>query len=209
MERLKRAKEALLCCVESQLSNLDNVDAAELGEVVDMVKDFEEAMYYCAKIKKMEEEEKTNKEEKEKEELFKRLEKEHLNEMRYGRMFYEDRIKELERQRDKSEEELEEYRRGRMEHDGKDGISKNPRVGGSGKDYPMEIRDVREGRSPMSRKNYMESKEMHHSQSEQMKELEKYMQELAQDMTELIQDATPEEKAMIQQKLSTLVTKIK
>lgn len=198
MERLKRAKDALLCCVESQLGNLDKVDAAELGEVVDMVKDFEEAMYYCAKIKKMEEEEKTHKEEKEKEELFKRLEKDHQNEMKQGRMFYETRIRELENQmgrqsRDSRTPEMMERDRNKEESDR----------------YPMEIRDSREGRSPVSRKNYMESKEMHHSASTQMKELEKYLHELTQDMVEMVQEATPEEKAMVQQKLSTLAAKIK
>jgi hypothetical protein len=40
--------------------------------------------------------------------------------------------------------------------------------------YPME-RDRREGRSPMSRKTYMEAKEMHQPKTAQMKELEKYL----------------------------------
>ena len=70
------------------------------------------------------------------------------------------------------------------------------------------FRDVREGRSPMSRKMYMESKEMHKGTPQQMKELEKYIQELSQDIVEMIKDATPEEKVMLQQKLSTLATKI-
>lgn len=46
MERLKHVKDTLLCAVESQLGDLEKVDAKELGEVVDMVKDMEEAMYY-------------------------------------------------------------------------------------------------------------------------------------------------------------------
>jgi hypothetical protein len=29
------------------MSNLQQVDAKELGEVIDMVKDIEEAIYYC------------------------------------------------------------------------------------------------------------------------------------------------------------------
>ena len=74
--------------------------------------------------------------------------------------------------------------------------------------YPSEFRDVREGRSPISRKMYMESKEMHKGTPQQMKELEKYIQELSQDVIEMIKDATPEEKVMLQQKLSTLATKI-
>jgi hypothetical protein len=42
-----------------------------------------------------------------------------------------------------------------------------------------------------------------------MQELEAYMQELAQDMSEMVQDASPEEKMLLQQKISTLASKIK
>ena len=72
-----------------------------------------------------------------------------------------------------------------------------------------EMRDSREGRSPASRRTYMESKEMHQPKTTQMKELEKYLQELSQDVTEMVQKATPEEKQMLQQKISLLATKIK
>jgi predicted transcriptional regulator len=68
---------------------------------------------------------------------------------------------------------------------------------------------MREGRSPMSRKTYMESKEMHQDKSSQMRELEKYLQELSADITELIEDASPEEKQLMQQKIGNLATKIK
>jgi hypothetical protein len=36
-------------------------------------------------------------------------------------------------------------------------------------------RDYREGRSPMTRKTYMEHKQMHHGKEVQMQELEKYV----------------------------------
>ena len=58
-DRLKKAKETLMCAVENQLGHLDTVDAKELGEVVDMVKDFEEAIYYCTISKAMEEQSET------------------------------------------------------------------------------------------------------------------------------------------------------
>ena len=70
-------------------------------------------------------------------------------------------------------------------------------------------RDMREGSSPMYRKMYMEGKEMHHDKGKQMKELESYMQELSADIIEMIQDASPEEKQLLQQKISVLATKIK
>ena len=45
MERLKAMKENLMNSVQAQISgNLDCVDAKELGEAVDMIKDLAEAM---------------------------------------------------------------------------------------------------------------------------------------------------------------------
>lgn len=55
MERLKQMKETLMSSVQSQLGNLDNVDAKELGEAVDMIKDLSEAIYYCTITEEMEE----------------------------------------------------------------------------------------------------------------------------------------------------------
>ena len=41
-----------------------------------------------------------------------------------------------------------------------------------------------------------------------MKELEKYMREIGSDIAEVISDASPEEKALMKNKLSTIVTKL-
>lgn len=46
-KRLEHMKETLMCAVEMQLCDLGDVDTAELGEVIDMIKDLEEAIYYC------------------------------------------------------------------------------------------------------------------------------------------------------------------
>ena len=54
MERLKAIKSTLVSLVETQLQDVEHTDACELGEVVDMIKDLEEAMYYCAVVKAME-----------------------------------------------------------------------------------------------------------------------------------------------------------
>ena len=56
-ERMQNIKETLLCAVEEQLLNLECVDAKELGEVIDMIKDIDEAEYYCAVVKAMHESE--------------------------------------------------------------------------------------------------------------------------------------------------------
>ena len=61
MEQLKSMKECLMSCAQSQMSNLSNVDAQELGAVIDMIKDLEEAIYYCTITKAMKESEKKEK----------------------------------------------------------------------------------------------------------------------------------------------------
>jgi hypothetical protein len=63
-------------------------------------------------------------------------------------------------------------------------------------------------RSAMSRRRYMDAK-MHNDKNAQMKELEMYTQELANDLTDMIKDASPEEKQLLQQKISLLASKIK
>lgn len=74
-------------------------------------------------------------------------------------------------------------------------------------------RDGREGRSGQSRRSYMETKEANKGNSpqekqEKMKELEKYMGELGSDITEMISDASPEERALLKQKMQILVQKL-
>lgn len=55
MHRLKNMKETLIGCVQTQLADIKNVDTEELGEAIDMIKDLEEAIYYCTITKAMEE----------------------------------------------------------------------------------------------------------------------------------------------------------
>jgi hypothetical protein len=56
MHKLKMIKECLEDSVIEELSHLDCCDAAELGEVVDMIKDLEQAMYYHSMVEKTEHE---------------------------------------------------------------------------------------------------------------------------------------------------------
>lgn len=182
MERLKSMKDCLIAEVQGQMGNLTATDTHELGEVIDMIKDLSETEYYCEITKAM-----------------KSKEQDSENRSRgMGR--------EMERERY--------YTDGRMYYDGQSSGrgSYNSNYDNRGRmnysNYPMEMRDYREGRSGMSRRNYMESKEMHHDKTKQMQELEQYMQELSGDVTEMIQDASPEEKAILQQRLSRLIDKI-
>ena len=61
MDKLKNIKCTLVSQVQSELTDMKKVNTKELGEVIDMIKDLEEAMYYCSIIQAMED----NKEDKE------------------------------------------------------------------------------------------------------------------------------------------------
>lgn len=172
MHELKYMKTQLMDCVKGQLSHLETVDAKELGEVVDMIKDIAETEYYCSIVKAMEE---------------------------------------------KEEPWRHEKREGKMYYPGSRGMHEDaPHMSGVGgpawHEYPMvpdfSMKDYREGRSGSTRKMYMEHKELHHPKEIKMKDLENYMHELSTDITEMISDASPEEKQLLKQKLTTLATKL-
>lgn len=162
-ERLKHLKDCLLCCIESQMNHLGEVDAEELGEAIDMLKDLEEAIYYTTITEAMSEGDgKKNKSEHHKEEM----------------MYYSTPI---------------------MYMDDHPTYDNN---------RPSGTHDTREGRSPASRRMYMEAKNTTSDKAMQLRELEKYMQELTNDIVEMIQDSSPEEKSYMEKKMTTLATKI-
>ena len=141
-ERLTYVKHTLMDLVEEQMEHLERVDAKELGEVIDMIKDIEEAMYYCTVTEAM-------------------------HSKGYSTKWEED------------------------------------------KEHPTEsIEDHKWGISHAQRKNYIESKEMHHGKAKQLQELEKYMKDLSADLVEMIEDASTEEKQYLGNRLSTLAAKI-
>ena len=197
MERLKYMKETLMNCVQGQLGDLSSVDAEELGAAIDMIKDLEEAIYYCTIVEAMKEKE----EEKEKY----MMPYIYPHDYNMGGSRYMDN-----RYMDVSQ--------GRMYYDnngneGRDGNSSNNRRymtngGETRREYPIEIRDSREGTSPVTRRMYMESKEMHKDKNLRMKELEQYMHELTKDLAEMIEGASAEEKQMLQEKMTVLAHKI-
>ena len=45
--KLEHMKDILICAVEHEINNLENANCRELGEAIDMIKDLEEAIYYC------------------------------------------------------------------------------------------------------------------------------------------------------------------
>lgn len=199
MERLKMMKETLMSAVQGQLGHLDTVDTKELGDVVDMIKDLSEAVYYCTITESME-----------------KSEKEREHEPRYygGRYIPRDPwVNDFPEMEPPYRMYYGGNGRGNVGVPNGDGtMSSGARSGSSRgyyeKEFPLEMRDWREGRSPKQRRMYMESKEMHNDKNVQMKELETYMQELSSDITEMIHDASPEEKQLLKTKIAALASKI-
>ena len=209
MERLKSMKEAFIGQIQAQLGNLANVDAKELGEVVDMVKDMEEAIYYHTITKAMEA-------------------KEHENKgiEHHSHYYTEYRYPEPHYFRDMDRDYGRMYYNGNSGSNGNNSANSGNSGGNSGSrnyggwggmrsygdgmdsgygygtwEYDMPksmMRDEREGKSGRTRRTYMENKQMHAEKSTQLKELEKYIQELGQDLTEMVEGASPEEKQLLQ-----------
>ena len=216
-DRLKHMKETLMCAVEMQLCDLGEVDTKELGEAIDMIKDLEEAIYYCTVTEAM----KGNGTEMEWEmkKSGHHQEENGDNRMYYngnsGRnymmpyndsgMMYDDRMYARRRRADgtfysDSGEGNNSYNdNGRSYND-----NRNYMDNGTGAMW----RDEREGRSYNSRRMYMEAKDMKRDKATQLRELEKYMQELSQDIVEMIADASPEEKQYLEKKISALASKV-
>ena len=204
-ETLKTMKEMLVGQTQAQVANLQCANYEELGAAIDMIKDLEEALYYCAVVEAME---------KPEEEKYMRQPVENNSYYyteRYMPMYDDPYYRDMDRREGKM------YYSGRSNgNSNSNGMSSSNNSSSSGSsngsmnynEYPMYMRDSREGRSPMSRRNYMESKNTHQDKSKQLKDLETYMQELTSDMTEMISGASPEEKQLLQKKLTTLSQKI-
>ena len=138
--KLMWMEEQLIAEVEKQFECLEEVCTKELGEVIDMIKDLKEAIYYEAITKAM---------------------------------------------------EGDSWKTEKSDHH-PDGDS----------------RSEHEGKSPLSRKMYLEAKHMNKDKATQLRELEKYMQELSQDVVDMIADASPEEKQYLEKKITALASKV-
>ena len=195
IEELKTMKTQLMSCIQGQMNQLDKADTKEMGEAIDMIKDLSEAIYYCTITEAME------KTEKQEGETVNNINY-YTTPMGYNKM-YPDYYRDMERNG------------GYMYYPGGNnstGTNSNMNNGKSTSYYtemPYEMRrDPREGRAALRRRMYMEGKEMHHDTNSQLRELEAYLQELSSDITEMIRDASPEEKATLHQKMTTLANKI-
>lgn len=197
MYQLKQMKDKLVSAIEAQINgNLEYANTEELGEAVDMVKDLSEAIYYCTITEAMEDKSSYS-------------QSGHYPATHY----YSEKVRPREYPMMEPYAPYESYPI--MYNDG--GTNR----GGSGTRYYddtstryMMYRDDRymlppgDNRSEMSKRRYMDAK-MHNDKNMQMKELEQYTQELATELTDMIKDASPEEKQLLQQKITLLAQKIK
>ena len=196
--RMKHLKEQLMACVECEMAKgIERVNTCEMGEVIDMVKDLSEALYYCEITKAMEAEDEPESETKHR---MRYLPRERvMYNMPYPVEYYDPRYRERYNYPVHSDAKA----RGEHMDTRSDGANEGHRYNiyypmyNDGYDSEDMRRDPYEGRSGMRRKMYMEGKGTK-DKSHQMKELENYMQELSTDLTEMIADASPEEKQMLQ-----------
>lgn len=224
MEKLKSMCDTLETCAGAQLAfGTENVDTHEMGEVIDMIKDLMCAMKDCAIVKAMEEDSKGY--------------EEYVPELRnirgYNSYRYADgRYAPKGRGRyagydepDMSMSSSENTNGGsrmytrmqpEMYHD-YDYNTLRDMDRKAGRLYYTEqtnrvlnqnrLPDVREGRSGMARRTYIESK-AGGNKNQKMSSLEDYMKDLSTDVTEMIVDASPEEKEMLKTKMKVLIDKI-
>lgn len=227
MENLKKMKECLIGVAESQVyGNIEKVNAEELGEVMDMIKDLSEAVYYCTITESME---KQAKEEKDEYPMYYTPHSMDMYNPRYDERYMPGMMYAQNSANSNGGSSSNGGSRGSRSRGYMDGMIRRYDDGmtsysmyndGNTSSYAMYhepmpygykeamMRDPREGRSGERRKMYMEGKG-HKDKTKQMHELEQYMQELANDMSEMIQDASPEEKQLLQQKIATLAAKVK
>lgn len=215
---IERIHKMIECLTEKALSELDkgveNVNTEEMGEAVDMIKDLCEAEYKAVIVKSMkkadEEEEEYNKE------LLRALKDEYGEEG--GRRYYDEyRYKTTGRYAPK----------GKGTYVGRRGYEEPPYY----HMYPDRDMDREYGRMyytepttgsnmrmtessyDRAKRNYTETKEMHKGNTQEdkehkMKSLDSYAKELTSDITGMVADMTAEEKNLLRNKLSNLVSKI-
>ena len=202
--------EKLTKCAEMELEKgIDKIDAEEMGEVTDMIKDLAEAEYY-SKISKA------------------------MDEAEYGEDYdYRGAYDEHERRGYTGQPRSKTSGRFMRRGDGRrsympmmrdydwDNMQMDRDMDREhGKMYytePMTMRNDNqthsESRYDRARRGYEESKAMHKSGSvedkkKNMESLEHYMKELSEEMAELIESMDANEKTMVRSKLQTLAQKV-
>ena len=208
---IERMHKMIECLTEKALCELEkgteNVDTCEMGQVVDMIKDLNEAEYKAVIVKAMK---KADEEEEGYDKILLRELKEEYGEDA-GRRFY-DHYR---------------YADGRFAPKGRGTYRRGYEEPPYWHMTPEMYRDMdkengrmyytepmyTESRYESAKRAYTESKELHKGNEPQdkeakMRELEKYMKEMSDDLLNLMKGMSQEEMNMAKSKLSVLVSKM-
>ena len=212
---IERMHKMIECLTEKALAELDkgieNVDTKEMGEVVDMIKDLNEAEYRAVIVKSMKEADEEQKEYDK--ELLRALKDEYGEEG--GRRYYDEyRYKTTGRFAPK----------GKGSYVGRRGYEEPPYY----HSYPERDIDREYGRMyytepttthtsesgyDRAKRNYTETKEMHsgttpEDKEQRMKALDKYIKTVTNEIIKIVSDnATTEEKSLIKNNMNNLMSK--
>ena len=206
IKRIHEMVEKLTKCAEMELEKgIENIDAEEMGEVTDMIKDLCEAEYYAKISKAMDE-------------------AEYGEEYDYRGAYDEHERKGYRGQMRDSKGRYMSRRKGYMpmmyDYDWDNMQMDRDMDREHGKMYytePMTMRNDNqthsESRYDRARRGYEESKAMHkgntaEDKQHKMKELENYMKELSADVTDMISDMSQEEKSLLKSKMQVLMQKM-
>lgn len=222
--------EKLTKCAEMEFEKgVENVDTKEMGDVVDIIKDLAEAMYYRTLVVAMEDSEygedydeygpmedgrrgyRGQARSKTSGRYMSRGDGRRSNR---GRRGYEETMGDYEMTPEMYKMHSPEYYRdidkenlGRMFYSG--GSS-----GGGSRGYSQnESGNQQTSRSENARRGYVEAKEMHKGNSAEdkevkKKELDKWMTEFSNDVKQMVSEMTPEEKTVLKTKLQNLHSSI-
>ena len=209
---IERMHKMIECLTEKALAELDkgieNVDTKEMGEVVDMIKDLNEAEYRAVIVKSMKEVDEEQKEYDK--ELLRALKDEYGEEG--GRRYYDHYRYANGRFAPKGKGT---YRRGYEEPPYMHIYPETEHMRDMDRDYGKMYytEPMNESSYDRAKRNYTETKEMHKANTPEdkehkMKSLDSYTRELASDITGMVADMSAEEKNLLRTKLSTLISKI-
>ncbi len=216
---IERMHKMIECLTGKALAELDkgieNVDTKEMGEVVDMIKDLNEAEYRAVIVKSMKE---VDEEQKEYDKELLRVLKDEYGE-EGGRRYYDEyRYKTTGRFAPKGRGTRKGYEEPPYYHmpvNYNDMEYMRDMDKSQGKMYYSEpiAPHVSESNYDRAKRHYTETKEMHKANTpddkeHKMKALDGYIKELGGDITQLIGDMTAEERNLMRTKLSTLVSKL-
>lgn len=232
---IKKICEKLMDSVNHELDKgVENVDAKELGEVIDMIKDLYEAKkgmyeacYYKQIMEAMEEHDFEDEEEimEEGRKGYRGRSRDSMGRFtsrrgRGGRRGYETMMPEMDYDEMERMRDMDRMSYNRMGYSGS-GSSGSSSMGGSSSSSMNSgsmgsqsgSRGYSESRYDRARRGYEETKSMHKDNSSEskqmkMKSLEDYTKELASDITDMVQDMSAEEKNLLRTKLQTLAQKV-